>query len=316
LSLGDHLLWGVASPFVVWICMKRPIARADLLISTLCQLAIWLGFPALLVLPVYGCRLGVARLLHEPELAMTLSFEAALRVWVWAVLACLDVIVAAHALYYALQLRERDRRAAQLETRLAQARLDVLRMQIHPHFLFNTLNSIATLMHRDVAAAERMLVLLGDLLRESLARGDAQTVSLERELSFVDRYIEIERTRFGDRLSVERSIEAATLRAEVPNLLLQPLVENALRHGLGRKPGAGRLTMSSARDGSALELRVRDDGVGPGAVSQCGLGLVNTRSRLEQMYGDAHSFVAAEAVGGGFEVVIRLPFRLADQPEA
>jgi LytS/YehU family sensor histidine kinase len=162
-----------------------------------------------------------------------------------------------------------------------------------------------------------MLVQLADLLRDSLARGDAQTVSLARELEFLDKYIEIEMTRFGERLSVVRNVDPVALDAEVPSLLLQPLVENALRHGLAMKPGPGRLTLSAARDGSFLEIRVRDDGAGlpeGTPVPETGVGLGNTRARLEEMYGPDHSFVASMPDGGGFEVVVRLPFRPSTTP--
>ena len=317
LSLGDHLQWGIVAPFVVWFCARKPVARPDLLGGTLYQLVAWVLFPAAFALPIFGWRSVLASTLGNPSLGLELTLDSFLRVYVWAFLAYLDVVVVAHAFYYARELRSRERKASLLETRLAQARLDVLRMQIHPHFLFNTLNSIATLMHRDVAAAERMLVQLADLLRDSLARGDAQTVSLARELEFLDKYIEIEMTRFGERLSVVRNVDPVALDAEVPSLLLQPLVENALRHGLAMKPGPGRLTLSAARDGSALEIRVRDDGAGlpKGApIPESGVGLGTTRARLEEMYGPEHSFVARMPEDGGFEVVVRFPFRPNTRP--
>jgi signal transduction histidine kinase len=312
LSLGDHLQWGLVAPFVVWFCARRPVTRADLVGATLFQVAAWVIFPALFVLPIFGWRSALASSLGRPELAIAFSTDAFLRVYVWVFLAYLDVVVVAHAFYYARELRARELKASQLETRLAEARLDVLRMQIHPHFLFNTLNSIATLMHRDVASAERMLVLLGDLLRDSLARGASQTASLERELEFLDKYIEIESNRFGDRLSVVRDVDPATLSAEVPSLLLQPLVENALRHGLARKPGPGRLTLCAALADGSLEIRVRDDGPGVPdgvVVPETGVGLANTRARLEEMYGRGQSFDTRVPEGGGFEVVVRLPYR-------
>ena len=315
LSLGDHLQWGLAAPFVVWFCARRPVARGDLARSVAYQMAAWLVIPALFIIPLFAWRSGMATALSRSDLALVLSVESFLRVYVWAFLAYLDLAVVAHALYYARELRSRELRAAQLETRLAEARLDVLRMQIHPHFLFNTLHSIATLMHRDVASAERMLVLLGDLLRDSLARDGRPTVSLERELDFLERYLEIEGKRFGDRLTVHRAIDPATLRAEVPSLLLQPLVENALRHGLGRKPGPGRLALGVERIGDLLELRVKDDGAGPSSSGDrpgSGVGLANTRARLQGMYGAAHSFATRQPEEGGFEVVVRIPYRTGD----
>lgn len=312
LSLGDYVQWGLVSPFVVWFCARRPVARGDVPGATAFQFAAWVVIPAVFVLPIFLWHAGLATAFARPDLALKVSLAAFLRLYIWAFLAYLDIGVAAHAFVYARELKAREVRASQLEARLAEARLETLRAQIHPHFLFNTMNSVVTLMHRDVRSAERMLVLLGDLLRESLSGDGGQTVPLERELGFLDRYIEIEKTRFGDRLTVTRRIDPLALSADVPSLLLQPLVENALRHGVGRKPGPGHLTLTASLDASTLELRVADDGPGrsQGDVpSGTGVGLTNTRARLEQMYGAGHSFLTGEPEGGGFEVVVRIPFR-------
>ncbi len=173
-------------------------------------------------------------------------------------------------------------------------------------------------MHGNPAAAERMVVLLSDLLRRALREMDGQEVPLREELEFLDRYIEIEQVRFRERLEVVRDIEAESLEAMVPPLLLHPLVENAIRHGLARKVEGGRLGISAGREDDRLELRIWDDGPGPGdgrdAAPGSGIGLTNTRARLEQLYGARHRFELRRGARGGVEVAVCLPFRTQPAP--
>jgi len=201
-------------------------------------------------------------------------------------------------------------RASRLETRLAEARLETLKSQLQPHFLFNTLHAISALMHKDVAAADQMIARLSDLLRLSLDTGAAQEVSLERELELLEKYVEIERVRFQDRLTVEFDVAPETREARVPNLLLQPLVENAVRHGIAKRRGPGRIEIRAVRRDGRLELAVRDDGEGlaGGAAGGAGIGLANTRERLAQLYGSEHRLELRDAPGGGLEVAIAIPF--------
>lgn len=229
-----------------------------------------------------------------------------------------------HAYEYGRRYRDHERAAAQLELRatrleasLAHANLDSLRMQLNPHFLFNTLNTISVMaLKGERHGVVRMLTLLSDLLRLSLERRE-QVVTLREELGFLDRYLEIEQVRFRDRLTLERDVEPETLDAEVPSLLLQPLVENAVLHGIARcaGPGTVRLEARVVR-GDTLELRVLDTGVGVAAAgreSGTGVGLANTRARLEQLYGGEQSLTLADrpaAEGRGAVVTVRLPFRL------
>lgn len=217
------------------------------------------------------------------------------------------------ALDYYHRYRERELRAMQLETRLAQAELDSLRMQLHPHFLFNTLNSISVLMAEDVRAARRMLTRLSDLLRKSLENKGAHEVSLRDELEFLESYLEIEQTRFQDRLTVLWQVEAAALDARVPNLILQPLVENAIRHGIAPRASAGVVEIRARRENGMVELQVNDNGSGLGAGApetlMKGIGLANTRARLEQLYGAAHRFELGAGERGGLAVTIAIPFR-------
>jgi signal transduction histidine kinase len=208
---------------------------------------------------------------------------------------------------------EKERRAAALETELVRAELVALKAQLRPHFLFNALNSVMTLMHRDVDAASRTLAELGALLRLSLAGDGAPHVALASELDFLKRYLAIEEVRFSDRLSVRFDVPPETLAAEVPQLVLQPLAENAVRHGIAARPGRGVIEVSARRVGDALVLAVRDDGPGPGAPRPKGIGLANTRARLERLYGEAASLELSAHPDGGTEAIVRLPFRAAEE---
>ena len=227
----------------------------------------------------------------------------------WEMMTYWAVVGLSHALDFHRQAQERELTAAQLSTRLAEANLQALQRQLHPHFLFNTLNTISALMHRDTEAADAMLERLSDLLRLTLDRVGTQHVSLKDELDFLRKYLEIEKTRFGDRLQVHIEVDLDTLDAAVPNLVLQPLVENALRHGIGPKIGGGRVDIIARRDGQDLRLEVRDNGVGlTNDAFHKGVGLTNTRSRLEHLYGDRYRFECNTPPGGGLLVTVVIPF--------
>ena len=224
-------------------------------------------------------------------------------------------VVAIHEVV--LSYRDQEVRASQLEARLAQAELQALKMQLNPHFLFNTLHAISALMHRDVRGADQMIARLSEFLRMAIESGNVQEVTLQRELEFLERYLEIEKIRFRDRLTVEMAIDPDTLDARVPNLVLQPLVENAIRHGISKRRGAGRIEIRARRRGDALELSVGDDGpglsgMGSGGFTE-GIGLSNTRLRLEQLYGDRQTFAARGRDEGGFEASLSIPFAI-DEP--
>jgi LytS/YehU family sensor histidine kinase len=222
-----------------------------------------------------------------------------------------------HAFEFYRRSRQSELRASRLEAQLSRAELHALKMQLHPHFLFNTLNTISALVHRDPRQADRMVARLGDLLRLTLDNQGVEEVSLKEELEFLQKYLEIEQTRFHDRLTVELDVDPASLDARLPNLLLQPLVENAIKHGVSARPGAGRIEISARRENGTLNLRVRDDGNGLPAYSKpdcsrSGVGLANTRARLVQLYGPAQRFELANAEGGGCEVTISIPYHADD----
>jgi len=224
------------------------------------------------------------------------------------------VIGACYAFDYYRKYREREFIASRLETQLAQAQLDSLRMQLHPHFLFNTLNSIVGLVRDNKnAAAVSMLVGLSDLLRHALDHSGRHEVELREELNFIKLYLKIQEMRFSDRLEIEFDIDPATTKALVPNLILQPLTENALRHGIARSADSGLVGISSTITDGHLRLSVYDNGAGLPDDWQMkgstGIGLANTAARLQQLYDDNHQFDIRNRESGGVEVVILMPMR-------
>ncbi|CAN7357813.1 sensor histidine kinase [Massilia sp. LjRoot122] len=206
-------------------------------------------------------------------------------------------------------VHERERRHLALEAQLAEARLLALKSQLQPHFLFNTLNSIDVLIGDDPAAARHMLRLLCGLLRKVLDKDDSREVTLREELDFIAAYLEIEQIRFADRLSYHVDAAPDLMEARVPSLVLQPLVENAIRHGVARRARPGRIVISARAEGGMLRLAVTDNGAGLGGQIQWGIGLSNTRTRLQQMFGAGHAFDIGEHPGGGTAVSLAIPLQ-------
>jgi len=235
------------------------------------------------------------------------------KTWHFNLLIYWVIVAVSHAFDYYRRYRERELRAAELEKRLVQAKLQALQMQLNPHFLFNTLHSISSLMHKDVEAADRMITRLSDLLRAALAGANTQEVSLRQELTLLNLYLGIEQIRFGSRLSVKISAAPDTLDAQVPNLILQPLVENAIRHGIEPRARPGLIELQAHRRDAALDLVVSDNGSGlrNGAVKE-GVGLSNTRARLRELYGSEHRFELLRGPEGGVRVELSIPFREAN----
>jgi signal transduction histidine kinase len=216
-----------------------------------------------------------------------------------------------HAVDYYRQARVKEVRSATLETRLMESQLQALQQQLQPHFLFNTLHAISTLVHRDPDKADLMVERLSDLLRVTLRKVGVQEVELAEELEYLRAYLDIEQIHFGDRLRVEYRIDAAAMDALVPTLILQPLVENAIRHGLEPMTKRGTLTIDAQADGDTLWLRVRDDGAGLPKTwrRREGVGLSNTRSRLDRLYGEEAAITVRENPGGGVLVDVYVPLR-------
>lgn len=225
------------------------------------------------------------------------------------------IVGAGHALRYYQNYRDGELQRSQLNEQLTRAQLDALKMQLHPHFLFNTLNTITALIRQDQRKAELMIERLSDLLRLALDNEATKEVTLRQEMEFLDKYLEIEQTRFHDRLIIDRRIDQRSLDAHVPNMILQPIVENAIRHGVASRAGAGLIRITVERINGSLLLRVRDDGHGVITNTESdksGVGIANTRARLERLYGADHRFELSNAVDGGAEVSIVIPFRAFD----
>ena len=226
------------------------------------------------------------------------------------------VLVGASCGYdYYVRYRQGELHAAQISAQLAQAQLQALRTQLHPHFLFNTLNGIATLVHRDPEAADQMIARLSDLLRLTLEGVGVKEVPLAKEIEFLKGYLEIEQVRFGDRLTVDMQIAPEVLGARIPYLILQPLVENAIRHGIAPRSQPGRVVIRAQSENGFLVLEIRDNGPGLTAgldtPTRQGMGLSNTRSRLEKLYGARQRFEMRNGSNGGFVVTLTFPFQSA-----
>jgi two-component system, LytTR family, sensor kinase len=308
--LADFYLWGMLSPLIfllarrfelrkhfprnVLIHLGASVVLSGFVISAASPLVWYLGYPNL-------ARNPTLAILWRNNAFSAYYFHQGLTIY-WTTL------VVAHALYYYRGLRKREAETARLTSQLAQAQLQALKMQIHPHFLFNTLNSIAALLHKDVEAADRMIARLGDFLRLTLKSSDAQTVDFEQELEFLKCYLDIEHIRFQDRLTVEMDIDPHALKATVPNLILQPIVENAVRHGVARQTSHGHITIRARREGERLIMTVADNGPGLKAQSNgSGIGISNTRARLEQFYGSDFSFQIANSTERGASVTLDVP---------
>lgn len=308
--LADFYLWGMLSPLIFLLARRFELRKhfpRNLFIH-LAASVILSGFVLSAASPLVW-YLGYVNLARNPTLAIlwrnnafsAYYFHQGLTIY-WTTL------VVAHALYYYRGLRQKEAQTATLSAQLAQAQLQALKMQIHPHFLFNTLNSIAALLHKDVEAADRMIARLGDFLRLTLKSSDAQIVDFEQELEFLKCYLDIEHIRFQDRLTVEMDIDPHALTAMVPNLILQPIVENAVRHGVARQTNPGHITIRARRHGERLIMSVEDNGPGLKVNSNgSGIGLSNTRARLEQFYGNDFSFQIANSTERGASVTLDVP---------
>jgi hypothetical protein len=314
ICLGQWYLWAVLAPPLLAVgrrfpCEQRHWPSRLTVLALAC--AVFATFKVVLDLPVEL----LFRVHYPPKLMGKTAFEYFQVLLVDHILIylliCGAVVGIGHAFDYYRKYRERELCASNLEAQLARAQLQVLKVQLQPHFLFNTLNAISALLHRDVELADRMIARLGDLLRLTLESAGAQEVCLQQELDFVALYLEIERARLGPRLALHLDIDPEARDACVPNLILQPLVENAVRHGIAPYARAGRIDIWARRTGDRLRLQVRDDGPGlpRAADAKEGVGLANTRARLRQLYGPAHRFEMTGGGGRGVAVTLTLPFR-------
>ena len=308
--LGIRLLdWYTCALFLpplVWLARRFPVGGAH----TPRNIAIPLTISALFVVLKYALLLPIE---HRVGRANGQTFTGVLAAnAVTELMVFWAAAAAIHGIEFYRRLRARERHAMMLEQRLTRARLDALTAQIRPHFLFNTLNSITTLIRRDPEGAERMVLQLADLLSVSLRRPAQQEIPLHEEMIFLDRYLAIMQVRFGSRLSVERNVSSSVGDAMVPAFILQPLVENALEHGIARRAGPGRISIAAARSEGSLALVVSDDGLGMNDSANsrtAGIGLANTRKRLAELYAQAASLTIDSCEGEGTRVQISIPFR-------
>ena len=309
ITVLQFTLWGLLTPGIFWLSRRISLTRSDWPRRILLHLGIALIVAILahlLHLVIFQILLPGMRRPFSPQ-RFLLGFRYLDELMVYFV-----ILAAGFARDYFLQYRERQREAVQLRAQLAEARLAALRMQLNPHFLFNTLHAILPLVERDPPGVRRMIVRLSELLRYTLDDGDEPEVPLEQELRFLRSYLDIQQVRLGGRLEVHEEIEPEVLDALVPNLILQPLVENAIKHGVSQVEGTGRIEVRAWREREHLHLSVRDNGPGftgdsmPGQGR--GVGLRNTKARLEQLYGAAQHLVFRTAEDGGLLAQITLPY--------
>jgi signal transduction histidine kinase len=307
--------WGLLSICIYWVNRLLPVSRDALMPRLLLHVPLGVVFTIAYTYLNYG----MTRLLDAPtdaawvvgdlfETAVRVSYRLGMFVY-WAIA---SVCV---ALDYQADLKDRQIRNAELERLLSEARLATLRTQLHPHFLFNTLNTISAHVEHDPRAARLMIEQLGDLLRLSLEHAEEPEVPLARELAFVDRYLQLQLARFGDRLKVDVQVDPQVLDAMVPTFILQPLVENAITHGTSKLVKQGQIELAALREGKRLRVRVRDNGAGlPRGWTierSKGIGIANTRERLTHLYGSDHDLSVTPAPAGGVQVDLSLPLRAA-----
>jgi two-component system, LytTR family, sensor kinase len=315
-QLFSGYLWFAISPLILWLGRRFtfddgkwktsiPVHLVASIVIAVVQLAI-----DAFVLPKLGylSRYANAPYLEIFKIFLFVNLHFSVAIY-WGVLGIQN------AIKYYRKYRERELRTSQLEARLATTRLQVLKMQLHPHFLFNTLNAISELIYRNPESAERMISDLSDLLRMSFENLEVQEIPLKQELEFLEKYLEIESTRFHDRLQVQMNISPDTLDASVPNMILQPLVENAIKHGIGPRSEGGKINIDASRQNGHLTLSVSDNGMGVpfGDLENLseGVGLSNTRRRLRHLYGEGHSFKLRNEEDSGLAVDLVIPYKEA-----
>jgi signal transduction histidine kinase len=314
MSLASCWLWALYTPAILALSRRVHIDRTNWVRTV----PIHLAAAALATFVDVALMRAIAPYLNEgaPVLRTPIQVMFLRQLFLYSL--CYFVIVAlAHVRYYASLSYERDLRAATLEGQLAAARLTALQGQLRPHFLFNTLNMIAEQVYTDPAGADAMLTRLGVLLRSSFTEADRERVPLRRELELLESYIEIMRGRFRGRLTFDIEVDPSALDALVPRFILQPLVENAIKHGVEPREEGGRVTVTAKRDGDSLTLEVHDNGDGLASAIREGTGVRNTRERLHHLYGsDRQQFTLTPAADGGTVASVLIPFEVDDGPSA
>lgn len=303
-AVPDWYAWAIFAIFIVQLSRKYRIESVGW------RKALLIHIPSSVAFSVLHVALAVSVLnAFETMSGHTISWWSKFRLnflttFHWDVLTYWAIVGFGLCIDYYHSYQERKVKALQLEAKLAQAQLQALKMQMHPHFLFNTLNSVSVLMGHDVAGAKRMISRLSEFLRITLQNSGDREIPLRQELEFLNCYLEIEKIRFQDRLIIETDIEPGAMDFAVPNLIQQPIVENAIRHAVAPSAAAGKIRISAAVQDENLHLQVKDNGPGIQLPIRDGLGLRNTQARLVQMYGEHCRFDAVSAVDGGTVVSI------------
>jgi sensor histidine kinase YesM len=320
LNLVQFYVWAILSPLVFRFSRRFPIELRPLNVRNLL-----LYFPALISFA------GIHQVIH---LAVLWSITPRWRQKYPALMDCyrayfafgfyinliiaLLIVIAVHALLYYQNFRASELAQSSLKTQLAEAQLKALKMQLHPHFLFNTLHSISSLVLEDPPKANSMIARLGDFLRLTVDNSEQQLVTLKEETEFLRCYLDIEQVRFGDRLNVAFDLEPQTLSAEVPHLILQPVVENAIQHAIAPRAARGHINIEAKRLNGFLRVAISDNGPGISSnaklLGKKGVGLSNVRTRLQQIYGPDFRFELMNAKHGGLTVVMEIPFRREADP--
>jgi signal transduction histidine kinase len=324
LSLVTYLFrwlpWAFLAPLVIVLSRRFPLRRDKRLPNFFIHLSGSIALAPLHTVLVYSFFYLTAHVSAIAILwkgAYTLQFMPLFKKFFslhfhYNILTYWIILGAFYGIDYYKRYRERELHTCQLEAELTKARLQALKIQVHPHFLFNTLHTISFLVYRDPKAADRMISRLSELLRYSLEQVDSQETPLKIELEMLDQYVEIMKTRFGDRLGVEYDIQPEALGAFVPNFILQPLVENAIRHGINPRKEGGKVRISAGRVDDRLLIRISDDGLGfkegEDLLLKKGFGLKNTRERLQKLYGHRILFELKNRGGGGAELTLGIPF--------
>jgi two-component sensor histidine kinase len=316
LALLEAWLWALATPLVFWLASRYGPERvgwaAAIVLFSLCGLAL----AGLIDTIVDVLRVEVVGI-NPRRAGRFTAFRGIRRLWFLNdLIVYFAVLGAAFTRNYFLRYRERQAEAVALRAQLAESRLESLRMQLNPHFLFNTLNAISAQVERDPRGVRRMIARLSELLRATLESTSIQEVALRRELELLDLFLEIMKVRFQGALEIAVNVDPGSTAAMVPPLILQPLVENAAEHGIARISGPGRIEIGAKREGGRLILSVLDNGPGliEGREGSTRLGLENTRERLRQLYGPQGRLTLETAPGGGALARIEIPYREAEEP--
>lgn len=304
-------LWALATPLVFWLARRFRIERQywsrRLLLHGVVGVVLVSTMSAVHY-PIFMPFIGYSAEMTWFGMFKNVFFNLDRQLTIYWLL-----LMISHALNYYNSFREGQLQAAQLRTQLVQSQLEALKMQVHPHFLFNTLHSISALLNKDTDAARRMITRLGDFLRLTLENAGTQEVTLQQEMEFLNSYLEIERIRFRDRLTTLVEVDPSVLDVRVPNLILQPIVENAMRHAIATNTKAGRIEITAVARNGCLRIQVKDNGPGLAAdqilVNQIGkgVGLSNTKARLERLYGSDHLLELANGPEGGLVVTLEIP---------